>query len=477
MNFFELYLLSSLITFIFSATILIFEKKRPEKTLAWILVLLFLPPIGLVLYLFLGKNWKIKNKLNIDICHVLKQLINPIICKDNFKKYSSLMELLAMNSYSPIFTNNKITLFENGVETFNEMKKHLKNAKHHIHLEYYIVKNDSLGNEVKDILIAKAKEGVKVRFLIDKIGSIKLDKSYIKELRSAGVDLIFYTYILAPIFKFLNTQINYRNHRKITIIDGSIGFIGGMNIADDYLGLGKLGNWEDSHIMVEGDFVLGLQSVFLDDFTATKKNCNEDNYLNENVLDYFNKPQINGNVTMQLIKSGPNSEFPSILQSIIKMIFMAKKQINIITPYFIPTESIIDSLKIALLSGIKVNIIFPEQADHFIVNSASRTYLGELSKYGANIYFYDSKSFIHSKVLTIDGEITNMGTANMDIRSFELNYEINTVIYNKEITSLFDTRFNYLMKSCRKLSFDYYDSLPLISKFKCSITRLFSALL
>lgn len=477
MRFLEIYLTTTLISFLISATVVILEKKRSEKTVAWLLIFLFLPPVGLLLYLFLGRNWKIKYRLNKEICTQIKDLINPIIYKDNFKEYRPLMELLAMNSYSPIFINNKIKVFKNGTETFNEMKKQLLNAKHHIHLEYYIVKDDSLGEEIKQILIKKANEGVKVRFVIDKVGSIKLKKSYINELKAAGVDVIFYTYILSPIIRIINTQINYRNHRKITVIDSKVGFIGGMNIADDYIGKGKLGTWEDAHIMVEGDFVLGLQSVFLDDYTAIKKNFNQNDLFTDYIYDYFAPKECDGKSTMQLIKSGPDSEFPSILQSMIKMIFMAKKEINIITPYFIPTESIMESLKIAILSGVKVNIIFPEKADHIMVNWASKTYLSELSKCGANIYLFDKNSFIHSKVLTIDNEITNIGTANMDIRSFALNYEVNTVIYDKDITNQFNSKFKTLLKSSEKLKSNFYDNLPIYKKFIYSFARLFSELL
>lgn len=477
MKFIIIYLATSLIAFIVSSTIVILEKKRPEKTIAWILLLLVFPPIGLILYLFLGKNWKVNNKLNKEICTRIRELINPIIYKKDFKEYRCLMELLAINSYSPIFINNKVTVFKDGIETFTEMKKRLLQAKHHIHLEYYIVKDDSLGNEIKDILIQKAKEGVKIRFVIDKIGSIKLKKTYIKDLKAAGIDVIFYTYILAPIIRIINTQVNYRNHRKITVIDGFIGFIGGMNISDDYIGKGRLGPWEDAHIMVQGDFVLGLQSVFLDDYSATKKNFNQNDFFTDDIYDYFKPKSTTGNVTMQLIKSGPDSEFPSILQSIIKMIFMAKEEINIITPYFIPTESIMDALKIAVLSGITVNIIFPEKADHIMVNWASKTYLSELAKCGANIYLFDSNAFIHSKVLTIDNKITNIGTANMDIRSFALNYEINTVIYDNEITNEFNNKFLTLLQSSTKLNSNYYDNLSIFNKLKYSFARLFSELL
>lgn len=193
------------------------------------------------------------------------------------------------------------------------------------------------------------------------MGSIKLNSEYIKDLKNAGVDVVFYSYVLAPFFRLINTQVNYRNHRKIVVIDGTIAFLGGINIGDEYLGLGKLGDWKDCHIMIEGDCVLGLQSIFLDDFSSIKKYNNEQILTLANIENYFKNNKFSGNIPMQLIKSGPDSEFPSILQCFIKMISTAKESINIITPYFIPSEGLMDSLKIASLSGIKISLIFPKK--------------------------------------------------------------------------------------------------------------------
>lgn len=467
-----------LINLILVSTIVILEKKRPEKTIAWILILLFLPPIGLILYVFLGRNWKI-NTLNKGVPDNLKKLISSIIYSNNetLKDYPSLIKLLATNSYSPLFINNEIEVFDGGIEKFKVLKKELLKAKDHIHLEYYIVKNDKIGNEIKNILIKKAHEGVKIKFIIDRVGSIRLKTSYIKDLRNAGIDVVFYSYIFAPLLRLINTQINYRNHRKIVVIDGTIGFIGGINIGDEYLNKGKLGEWRDCHIMIKGDAVLALQGTFLDDYSSIKK-CNSENLnLSKDIKHYFPKSNFSGDVIMQVIKSGPNSEFPSIMQSIIKMVSMADEYINIMTPYFIPSEGLIDALRISALSGVKINLIFPEQADHFTVHHASLTYLSELLRCGAKVYLYNKKGFIHSKVIIIDGKLCNIGTANMDIRSFELNYEINTVIYNKGITKKFNNIFLKDLKNCREYTLREYENQTILNKMLNGLCRLFSSIL
>ncbi|WP_084767102.1 cardiolipin synthase [Clostridium nigeriense] len=455
-----------------------FGKKRPEKTLSWILVLIILPPIGLILYIFLGRNWKI-NTLDKKSRERVFNLTTFTHLKRNkiLIEYKPIINLLASNSYSPLFMNNNITILDSGKKKFELLKEKLLEATDHIHLEYYIVKNDKIGNEIKDILIKKANEGVKVRFIIDKVGSIKLNHKYIRELKKAGIDIVFYSYVLAPFLRFINTQINYRNHRKIVVIDSKVAFLGGINIGDEYLGLGKLGDWKDCHIMIEGDCVLGLQSVFLDDFSSIKKYNNEEISILNNIERYFKNHNFQGDIPMQIIKSGPDSEFPSILQLLIKMVSMAKKSINIITPYFIPSEGLIDALRIAALSGIEISLIFPEKADHFTVNRASQTYLAELKRVGANIYLYNKNAFIHSKLLTVDEKISTVGTANMDIRSFELNYEINTIIYNEEITKDFNKLFRDLLKDCRNFNYKEYESRSILNKLIDGISRLLSSIL
>lgn len=463
------------INIIVGTAIVVLERKKPEKTIAWLLILLLLPPVGLILYIFLGQNWKI-HKLNDRMPDEINDLITPIIKEYKLKQYTPLIELLANNSDSPIFPNNEIKFYTNGTDKFKDLKEELLKATHHIHLEYYIVKSDGLGNEIKDILVKKSKEGVRVRFIIDRVGA-KMKKSFIKELKDNGIDVVFYSYFLAPLLRPINTQINYRNHRKIVIIDGKVGFTGGINIGDEYLGKSKAGFWRDTHLMVKGDFVMALQAVFLDDFLTIQKANNEYSFYDDEFDEYFPATSVRNDVLMQLVKSGPDSEFPAIMQGMLKMITMADKNIYITTPYFVPTESIMDALRIAALGGVDIKIIFPEQADHYMVNKASRTYLGELIRCGVKVYFYDKKAFVHAKTMTVDGKLFTLGTANMDIRSYDLNYEINCVVYDENKTKELDVIFYKDLEKCREFLLEEYESSGKINKFIEGIARIFSSLL
>lgn len=456
--------------------VIILERRSPEKTIAWFLVFLIIPPLGILLYIFIGRNWK-KHKLNNNFSEHTKELIDNFTEKIKRPDFKPLLELLAKNNDSPIFSNNDIVIYNNGEEKFASLKSELLKAEHHIHLEYFIVKDDNIGNEIKDILIRKAGVGVRVIFIIDRVGWIKLKNTFIKQLREAGVEVVYYSYFLAPLLRIFNTQINYRNHRKIAIIDGKVGFLGGMNIGDEYLGKGKLGFWRDTHIMVKGDFVLGLQAVFLNDYMNIKRTNGSKKFFLDEADKYC--PEINGDKgkIMQLVYSGPDSEIPSILQSVLKMISMAEKSIYIMTPYFIPTESLLDALKVAALSGVEIKILFPGRFDHYIVYQASQTYLKEIIKYGAKVYFYDKDSFVHSKVITIDGEISNVGTANMDIRSYMLNYEVNTVIYDKEIAVQLNHDFEEDLKKSVLITNEYFDRMPVYIRFIQSLARVISYLL
>lgn len=461
---------------VISVLIIILERKRPEKTIAWLLVFVLLPPFGLIFYIFLGRNWK-RHKLIEDFSPYARDLIYRVINKVESSEYIPLIELLAKNSDSPLFIDNDITIFKDGTEKFKALKDEIKKAKHHIHLEYYIVKSDGIGTEIKELLMQKSREGVKIKFIMDRVGSIKMSKKAIRELKAAGIDVIQYSYFLAPLLRAINTQINYRNHRKIVVIDGHVGFVGGINIGDEYLGKGKLGYWRDTHIMVKGDFALGLQGVFLDDYFTIKR-ISGTHFANKKELQkYFPEPLKSKKQIMQLVKSGPDSEFPAILQGVLKMVSMAQKNIYITTPYFVPPESLMEALKIAALGGIDVRILFPGRYDHILVYYASRTYLAELIKCGAKIYFYSSDSFIHSKVMTIDGKICTIGTANMDIRSYELNYEINAVIYDDNKTLEFENQFFKDLKRSKEVTLEDFDGISKFHKVCEACARVFSSLL
>ncbi|MBP2031363.1 cardiolipin synthase [Clostridium algifaecis] len=465
-----------IINAIVSVIIIVLERKNPEKTIAWLSVFIVLPVLGLVAYTFLGRNWK-KHTLHDETNINIEELIDEAIKQVKSYTYKPLIELLSKNSESPLFTNNSIKIFKNGVEKFSYLKEELLKAKHHIHMEYFIIKSDSIGNEIKDILIKKSREGVDVRLILDRVGCIKLKRSYINELISAGVDVVQYSYFLAPLLRHINTQINYRNHRKIVVIDGKIGFVGGINIGDEYLNKGKFGYWRDTHIMVKGDFVFGLQAVFIDDFATIKAANKEYFFYDGNFEEFFPQTETDSNKLMQLVKSGPDSEFPAIEQAVLKMISMAKDHIYITTPYFVPTESILNAIKVASLSGVDVRILFPGRYDHILVYYASMTYLDDMVKNGVKIYFYDKDSFIHAKTTSIDGNLCTIGTANMDIRSYELNYEINAMIYDEETTEELDDLFFQDLKISKRATEDYFNNLSPINKIFQGFCRIFSSLL
>ena len=471
-----IFTLSFILYAILAVTLVVLERKQPEKTLAWLLIFLLLPPFAIVLYLFLGRNWKIY-KLRESFSREIHSLIYSAKGRLRNTDYYPLIELLANNSESPLYVNNEIKVLNNGSEKFYYLKDELKKAKHHIHLEYYIVKSDTIGNEIKEILIEKAKQGVKIRFIMDRVGAIRVKKAYINELKDAGIDVVYYSYFLAPLLRAINTQINYRNHRKIVVIDGEVGFIGGINIGDEYLGKGKLGYWRDTHLMVKGDFVLGLQAVFIDDYVTIKNANKETSFHKEDFKDYFKPINIKAKKIMQLIRSGPDSKYRSIEQGILKMINTAKERIYITSPYYVPSESIQESLKIAALSGIEVKILFPGRYDHLLVYHASRTYLSELSKCGAEIYLYKEDAFIHSKVITVDGKICTVGTANMDRRSFELNYEINAMIYDEDVSIELENLFIEDLKLSHRMNPEDWDNTPILARLLESFSRIFSSLL
>ena len=467
--------------------VLINERRSPEKTLLWILILVFFGPIGFIFYTFLGKDIRrpyLKNNLlsNLNLFnYTLNNNSTDFIPKNSdYDEIIQTIDLVSKINISPLIKHSKIEIFSHGIQKFESLKKELINAKHHIHMEYFIVRDDHIGNEIKDILIKKSKEGVKIRFILDKIGCHKLPKKYINELKCNGIDVLFYSYMSTPFLKLINTHINYRNHRKIVIIDGNTSFTGGINIGDEYLGRSSIGNWRDTHLMIKGECSLAIQDVFIDDYTNLKKLKNK-NYSKEDIINdisnYFPKPKKDNILLTQIIKSGPNLSKDSMILPIIKLISIAKKTIRICTPYFIPSTGFLDILKISILSGVEISIIFPGKPDHKLVYYASRTYLRELSNIGCKIYFYDVNSFIHSKFIIIDDYIVTVGSTNIDIRSFELNYELNLIIYDHNICNKFIDIFKKDIENSTLANIESFKNISIYQRLYENIARLFSSLL
>lgn len=471
--------------------VIFLENRNPSKTIAWLLIFAVFPIGGLIIYIFFGQNVRRKKIFktqkifsNIKISHVfnnIKEFDNLLLVQkqaivdniifndssmDNSKK---VMSLLLNTGRTPFTLNNNIKILTNGNQKFNELIKDLKKAKHHIHMEYYIIKNSEIGNKIKEILIKKANEGVKVKILYDDVGCWRLwfDRKFFGDMRKHNIEI--YPFLRSKI-PFLNKRLNYRNHRKVVIIDGIIGYTGGINIGDEYLGKSKkFGFWRDTHMKIKGESVYMLQLIFLLDWYFASKNKIFDE-------EYFPSICYKGDSIVQIAASGPDSDWEVIHQAYFSAISKAKKRIYIQTPYFIPDESLMMALKTAALSGVDVRIIFPEMADHKIVHLASSSYFKDILKTGGKVYLY-SKGFMHSKILIIDDDICSVGSANMDIRSFMINFEVNGFIYDEKVTKRLEKDFMKDIGNSKEITYEDYINKPLIQKIKESASRLFSAIL
>lgn len=478
---FSTYLSIFFVLNIFLAIAVIFlERKNPASTWAWIMVLVLLPNIGFVLYLLFSQNlsrkkiFKFKEEEEILINEFRDKEISMLQSNeihfndDSISKYQDMiyMNLISGNAF---FTqDNEIEIFTDGNVKFDHLIKSIEEAKDHIHMVYYIIKNDSISKRIIKALIKKAKEGVEVRLLYDEVGSRLISRKLLRELKSAGGQAAAFFPSRIPLINF---KMNYRNHRKLAIVDGEYGFIGGFNIGDEYLGLNKkMGYWRDTHLRIRGSAVQEIQIRFMLDWRHASRE--EIDGLNK----YYPSIESDGNSGVQIVSSGPDSEQEEIKYGYIKMINSAKESIYVQTPYFIPDDSILEALKIAALSGVDVRIMVPNKPDHIFVYWATYSYIGELIKAGARAYIYE-KGFLHAKTFVIDGEIASVGTANVDIRSFKLNFEVNAFVYDSAVASELKTIFEKDIEDSKEITKKIYSQRPLIIKFKESISRLLSPIL
>lgn len=465
---------------ILSGLIVFFERRNPSSTWAWLLVLLFVPVLGFFVYMVFGRNSR-REKMFLkkeeydrsvyrsDVESVRKNREQKQIIRNNesLVKNEYVNDLIHMhlNSGSWLTFNNQIDYFNNGKDKFDSLIEDIRNAKKHIHLEYYIWRGDDLGARLVDELAKKAAEGVEVRVLYDGIGNSLLPKYFFDKLRDAGG----YTAAFLP--RFI-VRLNYRNHRKLAIIDGEIGYIGGFNVGDEYLGITKrYGPWRDTHLRFRGDAVDQMQMRFIKDWNFTSKKGKVD------ISEYYfpAREQFDG-VATQIVSSGPDTKWNNVRNGFFKMMNEAESHIYLTTPYFVPDDGIFESLRVAALSGLDVRIIIPGNPDHFFVYWASMSYLGELLEAGVKVYQYE-RGFIHAKVLTIDGKVATVGSANMDIRSFVLNFEVNAFLYDEGITQLLEEEFQNDLRSCVEITKEWYQRRRWWFKVHESVARLVSPML
>jgi cardiolipin synthase len=457
---------------------IIYETHSSTKILAYLLFCVFIPVIGLLFYLAFGINyWKKKlylKKMGQDekVLQQMKKNIlqyNEAVVEGPDTERDSNAELATMlikDLQSPLTRHNRIKLLLNGEEKFPELMKAMAGAKHHIHLEYYIFEQDDTGKAIIELLITKAKEGVQVRFIYDDFGSPAIKNKIEKRLKDAGVEIYPFHKVH---FYLLANRINYRNHRKIVIIDGQTGFVGGINVSDKYINNKKQKlYWRDTHLRIDGPGVFYLQYIFITDwnFCCPKKLNPKNEYFVQNMA-------AKEDVYVQIVSSGPDSVQPSVLFSVLEAIYLATTEILITTPYFIPGDSILDALRIAALSGITVKLLVPGKSDSKLVNAASKVNYNDLLQAGVEIYVYQ-KGFVHSKTLVTDGKMTMIGTANMDTRSFEMNFEVNAIIYDAAFAEKMRRVFFEDLKNAEKLNAEKWYKRSFFTQFPEKMAKLFS---
>ena len=462
---------------------ILLDNKNPTKSIAYILLLALVPVLGLVVYYFFGRDYRKQRLFN------LKGAVDvPVIerfwtereaefekrfdkTEEEFGDLIAPARLLYNQHQSFLTLNNSIKLLVNGEQKFPEVISALEQAKHHIHMEYYIFSYDSVGKKIVDILVKKALAGIEVRIIMDDFGSGK-NKKMVKRLRRVKAEV----YRFMPVaFPFL-AQANFRNHRKIIVIDGRVGFEGGINLDERYVNTGRHAKkhklyWRDTHLKVEGPLVNQLQLQFLLSwhFTSKKKFPFEPPY-------FGNQFDIKDGATATLVASGPDSPRPYCMEAILAAINQAKERIWIVTPYFIPTDQIITGLQIAASNGVDVRIILPGESDSHIVKHASLSYISPLLRSGIKIFFYQ-KGFAHAKTVTLDGKLAIVETANMDTRSFYINFEIAALIYDEKLCAEVDQSFLKDLENSIEITFMEWSKRSLYNRLLDSVCRLLTPLL
>jgi len=468
------------------------QTSQPAKALGYLMLLFFIPGIGLLIYVGIGENRRINKIYDRKLFRDLKrydQVKKRITAhsQENFStheqelsKFSNVIHLLMKDTLSPLTQHNEVRVLVNGEAKFPAVIRALKAAEHHIHLEYYIFESGLIGDEIRAILIEKAKAGVEVRFIYDDFGSKRIRRKWIKELKTSGAQAF-------PFYKvhFFANRLNYRNHRKIIIIDGKTGFVGGINVSDRYSNLlpkrpkyrmssqpssANTLYWRDTHLQISGSAVSSLQYGFLSDWSFAS---GQDVEFHES---FFPKLSVHTKTLVQIASSGPDSLNPSIMLASNAIIHNARDYVYFTTPYFIPNESVYDAIRTAALGGLDVRMLVPGRSDSWLVNKAASAYYEDLLNCGVKIYRYQ-KGFIHAKTLVTDDSLAMVGSANMDNRSFELNFETNAIVYDREVAVQLKEQFLSDLDDSMLLDADLWQNRRPFTKLQESVARLLSGVL
>jgi cardiolipin synthase A/B len=485
MNWISVFEIVYTLVLVFVCFRIILDTRSITKSLAYLLFAIFVPFAGLIFYFLFGINYRTRKMYSKKLVEndVLSARLNKQIYQYSKKTLDEsdadvqsnkeLAFMLLKETLSPLTANNSVKLLVNGENKFPEVLKALQEATNHIHLEYYIFEDDEIGREIEKVLIQKAKEGVAVRFIYDDFGSRTIRRTLAHRLNENGVKAFPFLRIY---FIALANRLNYRNHRKIIVIDGKTAFVGGINVDDRYINKDsdkKKTFWRDTHLRIDGPGIQYLQYLFFCDWNF----CSDEKlHPDQHFFPAENSLQVTGKKIVQIAASGPDSGAPAILFSILQAVGLATKEILITTPYFIPGEGLLDALTIASLGGVKVKLLVPGISDSILVNAAARSYYIDLMRRGVEIYLYN-KGFVHAKTMVTDSKIAMVGTANMDSRSFDLNFEVNAIVYDSEIACELRDIFYEDLKDAEKIELEVWRKRPVYKQFFEKTARLVSPLL
>ena len=467
---------STLFYFIYFAIVLttvffvILENRNPVRTMAWILVLVFLPVLGLFLYIFVGRSTKRERLISKKgYTRLSKRPMAEFQAQASLKNLTGkprLMHFFGHVNKALPFEGNAVNVYTDGSSMLLALLQAIYQAEHHIHVEFYIFEDDSVGRLFRDALIDKARQGVKIRVLYDDVGCWKVNHAFYEQMMYEGIEVQSFLKVRFPQF---TSKVNYRNHRKIVVIDGKVGFIGGMNIARRYVEGFSWGIWRDTHVQIRGKAVYGLQTAFLTDWY----------FVNRTLLTsaaYFPKMENFGKSLVQIVTSDPTGEWRDIMQGLTLAISSARNYFYIESPYLLPTDPVLVALQSAALSGVDVRIMIPKRADTFITHKGSLSYLEDMMRAGVRIYLYKA-GFLHSKMMVSDDEFATVGSTNMDFRSFEHNFEANAFFYDKESALALKQIFLNDQKECLLLTPKLWSRRSWKNKITESVVRLLAPVL
>ncbi len=448
------------------------ENRNPVKSMAWVLVLVLLPVLGLIIYLIFGRSLKGMSLISRSDLRELRRLNDfsyPTRAVEGLSEESRQLISLVNKLAGPhLFTGNDVEMFTSGVDKFESLKRDIAAATDHIHVQYFIIENDTAGGELIELLMDKARHGVQVRVLYDYVGSFYMRPRLLKQMRNAGIEVHPFLELSFTQFAF---RVNWRNHRKIVVIDGRVGYVGGMNIADRYVtGDKRWSAWRDTHLRVSGEAVMALQYSFAIDWNFTTRKL-----LNFPTMRFTGTPG-KENLTMQMVGSGPTNRWNNISFVFFKAITQAKRRVFVQTPYFLPSDSLLKALESAALAGVDVRLMIPRNLDSEMLRLATSSYIKECLLSGIKVYLYEP-TVMHAKVVIIDDEFVTTGSTNFDFRSFEHNFEFNVLIYNKDFNSKMRAVFEADMEQCTRLSMGKWKQRPLMQKALESVVRLISPIL